>query len=273
VDGSFEALVELLGLGPAIGVLVVLVLVYLLYRAFSSQNPVSAEPSRPREPAAELFEHARRLGLEGVAPDGERVRGTLHERSVTLSLSDDDDVEIALGEVDRAPRIDFRSKAAPGEGDFLDCGRFVARTPDARLLVRSLEKDAQLATAVADSFEPGDARWITIESGTLRACVPRRSLARTSGARLLETLGAIADSFERRGLEVAVLGGERRALGSGGSVRCAYCHGGITGDEPDLVACRRCQTVLHEGCWSELGRCPLLGCAGLEPERGPSRAS
>ena len=67
---------------------------------------------------------------------------------------------------------------------------------------------------------------------------------------------------------VQVLGGERRALrGKGGKARCGYCHDDVTGAEPDLVACDRCSTVLHEGCWTELGRCPVMGCAGRSPER------
>lgn len=47
--------------------------------------------------------------------------------------------------------------------------------------------------------------------------------------------------------------------------RCPYCRDGlIEGDEP-VVVCGVCRTVLHEGCWAEIGRCPTTGCVGEQP--------
>jgi hypothetical protein len=48
-----------------------------------------------------------------------------------------------------------------------------------------------------------------------------------------------------------------------GEARCAYCHDGVQGSGADTVTCPRCRTVLHAVCWSELGRCPVMGCDGL----------
>lgn len=75
-------------------------------------------------------------------------------------------------------------------------------------------------------------------------------------ARMLERR---APWFERHLLDVQVLGARRPVFHASGAPRCAYCHDAINGAEPDLVACRECSTVLHDGCWSELGRCPVLG--------------
>jgi len=86
---------------------------------------------------------------------------------------------------------------------------------------------------------------------------------------LLSTLADIARAFDPIGIRVKVLGDrELRALrGAGGEARCSYCHDNVTGVEPDLVACTACSTVLHDACWKDLGRCPVLGCTGSVPER------
>lgn len=44
--------------------------------------------------------------------------------------------------------------------------------------------------------------------------------------------------------------------------RCAFCHGGIG---VSAMACLRCQTLFHEDCASEYGKCPTLGCTGRGP--------
>ncbi len=41
--------------------------------------------------------------------------------------------------------------------------------------------------------------------------------------------------------------------------RCAYCHGDLA---PPAVGCEKCQTLVHEACWLDHGRCPTLACAG-----------
>lgn len=43
-----------------------------------------------------------------------------------------------------------------------------------------------------------------------------------------------------------------------GKARCAVCHG----NDGDLSVCPVCFTTIHNECYTELGRCPILGCAG-----------
>ena len=44
--------------------------------------------------------------------------------------------------------------------------------------------------------------------------------------------------------------------------RCAFCHGGIGAS---AMACLRCQTIFHEDCAAESGRCPTFGCKEKPP--------
>jgi hypothetical protein len=107
--------------------------------------------------------------------------------------------------------------------------------------------------------------------GKLRAHVPLTELELADYPRLLVLLDRIVRAFEPVSIPVKVLGGERRALAdASGATRCSYCHDHVTGAEPDLIACAACGTVLHEACWNEHGRCPLLGCPGAKPERAPA---
>lgn len=127
---------------------------------------------------------------------------------------------------------------------------------------------------VRAAFEKFGVEELSLGKASLEAIVPLGAYGRaaiqepgkTPGEKtreLLELLGRIAASFERVPLRVNVLGGERQALaGMKGSPRCAYCHEDVTGAEPDLVACEKCQTVLHQGCWKDHGHCPVLGCTG-----------
>jgi hypothetical protein len=85
---------------------------------------------------------------------------------------------------------------------------------------------------------------------------------------VLEALAALVRCLEGVPIHVVKLGGERRAARSSeGTARCPWCHDAVKGDEPDLVACEKCGTVLHEACFAEGGRCPTLGCDGESPER------
>ncbi|MBI3724584.1 hypothetical protein HY251_11610 [bacterium] len=109
---------------------------------------------------------------------------------------------------------------------------------------------------------------LSLGGGVLAAEVPARRLEVEGYRPLLELLVRAAETFDRKPIHVRVLGGERRALCvKGGKTRCSYCHEHVAGDEPDLVACEKCATVLHGDCWTDLGRCPILGCTGRAPER------
>lgn len=44
--------------------------------------------------------------------------------------------------------------------------------------------------------------------------------------------------------------------------RCALCHGDLGPADDTAHACDGCGAVLHLACWSDLGRCPALGCRG-----------
>jgi hypothetical protein len=152
-----------------------------------------------------------------------------------------------------------RVKLQPGKSLALSDGvrvrQFFSKQPELEKLIRS-------------AFNSYAVDSLLIWDGKLTATVPLSRLSPDDYPRLLARLHVIATAFEPLALKVRVLGGERRALkGESGGFRCAYCHDGITGEEPDLVACERCQTILHEGCWKDLGHCPVLGCEGRAPER------
>jgi len=144
--------------------------------------------------------------------------------------------------VHAAPRERERAQRALHETTL----RTAIDTLFAQFKVESLESDGESVTA----------------TGPLALADPER--ARTA----LTVLALLTRLLERVPITVKVLGGERHAFRSErGAARCAYCHADVTGDEPDLVACEGCATVLHAGCWEELGRCPVLGCASGKPER------
>lgn len=84
---------------------------------------------------------------------------------------------------------------------------------------------------------------------------------------LLARLARIARDFERSCVTVRLLGVERHE-----HARCGYCHADVSDEDPRLVACDRCSTVVHDECWAELERCPVAGCTGGAPRR-PVRAA
>jgi hypothetical protein len=91
---------------------------------------------------------------------------------------------------------------------------------------------------------------------------------------VLEELVHVAHAYERHPIVVRVLGSERFAWtgGEGHRPRCPYCHTEVSGQEADLVACSSCGTVHHEGCFTEHGRCTVLGCDSSKAERGREKA-
>jgi hypothetical protein len=145
---------------------------------------------------------------------------------------------------------------------------------DDRFLIQTKSDDKALVAfarglkgAVLRAFEVHSIDSLVADDGWLLATVRTSTINPADYPRLLDVLDRAAQSFERVSIRVRVLDLERRAFVAEGRTRCAYCHGGITGDEPDLVACPRCHTVLHDGCWSENRHCPVLGCAETTPER------
>jgi hypothetical protein len=161
-------------------------------------------------------------------------------------------------------RFGARPKLPVGDDAF--DRRFRIEANDSARALRAFRGPA-LRSAVERVFNLG-ARQVRFAQGCVVATGSPRALAPADYRTLLDALDAVARALERRPLTVRLLGGERHALvDEHGKTRCPYCHGGLTGDEPDLVACEKCATVLHAGCWEEHGGCPLLGCTGKHPER------
>ena len=127
---------------------------------------------------------------------------------------------------------------------------------------------AGLKALVQRLFADYSVERLVVEDGWLQIVAQESALDTLAYDEVLELLDEAAETFDRVPILVKTLGGERRALRDpSGAVRCAYCHGEIDGSEDDLVACKRCHTVLHDDCWEELTHCPLLGCVGRHPER------
>jgi hypothetical protein len=127
---------------------------------------------------------------------------------------------------------------------------------------------------IVEAFSVWNATKLVVGRPNIVATIPLAAVPKVGDyVSFLDLLVGTAAALDRVTIEVRVLGGERFALsGVHGRPRCAYCHADVTGREPDLVACGRCGTVLHEACWNELGRCALLGCPGDDVERARARA-
>ena len=156
-------------------------------------------------------------------------------------------------------------------GDASFDGAYVVSTEQDRKA--ELAYSRGLKDAIRAAFEQHSARSFEFEDGALTVTVHCAELEPHGYASLLAALDRAAKAFDRVPIVVRALGNaSRRAFrGPEGAPRCAYCHGDLTGEEEDLAACERCHTVLHGGCWDELGHCPLLGCTGHSPERTRSR--
>ncbi len=239
---------------------------------------------RPRRDHTRFVRHlGQKLALD-VSTDPARLEGT----ELTGALEDGREASVKFDgpsgkmhatfsvEVRAAPRMRVRlggglfGKAANFKtGDERFDRWFSIETADPKKTRRALDRAKEVRHAIVEAFGRWHAEKLEIRSKRLFVTVPLSELHRTKDFQaLLGLLANTARAFDRVGIRVKVLGGDRLALaGAHGRARCAYCHEDLTGDEPDLVACEACGTVLHEGCWSELGQCPLLGCTGKAPER------
>jgi hypothetical protein len=131
----------------------------------------------------------------------------------------------------------------------------------------------EVRQAIDQAFTRYRARDLRLANGALSIELPLANLALLRLRDVLRLLDRVASLVEVRPLAVRVLEGERNALCDEGDVlRCAYCRDGVTGAEPDLIACGTCRTVVHDACWAEHGACPVLGCAGDAAERPRARA-
>jgi hypothetical protein len=217
------------------------------------------------------------LSYRGKSPGGRRV-------SVTFSNDAPDRAHVRLG-VSTAREVPSLAVSVEGalESLWKSMGKHDEVTGDAwfdaRFFIESKPGegkkvlDDEVRAAVSRVFGRYGALRLTLEHGELAVELPLRSVRPMQWRDVLRLLERAAAHVECKPLRVSVLEGERNALcDASGAVRCAYCREGVTGDEPDLVACDRCRTVVHDPCWEEHGACPVLGCEGRSRERGRARA-
>jgi hypothetical protein len=143
---------------------------------------------------------------------------------------------------------------------------------------RALGRDKELRGALEALFDVrGGILWTRVVSkleskGSALVATAVPGIGKQQELAILDALSKIASALERTEIAVRALGATHQALTEGGHLRCSYCHDAVTGDEADLVACKQCSTVLHEGCFAENGRCPILGCSGSFQDRVRSLA-
>lgn len=151
-----------------------------------------------------------------------------------------------------------------GDADF--DGRYWIQSETAGRTLAGITGDVK--GVVESLFQAQGARRLRSDGSWLEAELLASNVDPSGYAAVLAQLETAARAFDRSPIRVRVLGQVRKAVQDArGATRCALCHEGISGEEADLVACDRCHTVLHDECWRELGRCPLLGCVGRSPER------
>lgn len=235
--------------------------------------------------------YASALGFE--AKDLSRAEGTLNGRPACVVENLDRTLSVSIG-LDHPPALQITRDGLVGmleralgtavsSGDRAFDGRFVVAAVGDRARARAAVDEGfkQVVKRLFDGF--GVTAIDTTRQpflykdkhlfggrGVLHARVQR--LDPKNAAALLARLDELAKVLEGVPLHVVTLGGERRAeRNASGSPRCAWCHADITGSEPDLVACEKCATVLHESCWAEQGGCPVMGCASKTAERARER--
>lgn len=168
----------------------------------------------------------------------------------------------------------WRGKKVPGDvsvGDEAFEARLKVHSPTPAAVAPSLR--AEVRREILLIFDGYFARRLELGAGKLRVQIgPAVPLQLYKD--LVQHLGKVAADFDRTSLKIHVLDGERRVLSdAAGKARCAFCHEGVQGDEPDLVACERCQTVVHGECWTDHGGCPLMGCGSQRAERARGRGA
>ncbi len=152
-------------------------------------------------------------------------------------------------------------------GDARFDGRFLLQTT-ARVKASKVLRVSDVRRAIWRIFDFG-ALTLRFEGREIAVVARSSAVEPTNYRPILERISATLD---RKTLAVRVLGGERRAsVDAKGRTRCPYCRENLTGEEPNLVACEKCKSVVHDECWKEHDGCPLAGCEGGFIERPSSR--
>ncbi len=228
------------------------------------------------------------LGRPGVLGDV-RFAGDIEGRETTLFFAPFEGAgEVARLTVaaDAAARVRLTREGADARamkllrlvrdvdtGDPAFDGKFVVESEDPEWALRALEL-AGVKRQLERFFWRFPVLQLVLDEGELRVDLSPDALEVENLRPAASALVELASAFDRMKLGVRVLGGERKAVrGHDGRARCSYCHSDLTGEEPDLVACKICSTTLHAGCWAEHGRCPLLGCKGKTFERAATASS
>ena len=135
--------------------------------------------------------------------------------------------------------------------------RFHCRQPESP---RAFEALARLKGALLESSL--DVRELRLDRRKLSLVVAHVKRAD------LDAVGALLDRLAC----AVLLGGGVTVRGEDGlKARCGFCHADVDEEGLAHVACELCSTPVHDLCWTEHGRCPVLGCKGVAPRRLPAR--
>jgi hypothetical protein len=227
------------------------------------------------------FPQIQNLRFEGALASGRRGRvsfftesaGSNHWTCVRIGVDADDAASLTITRETLGDKLwkwlGWTTELEIGDPTF--DSRFLIQPEKGSDTKAKSALDRGLKTIVSECFERHSAQKLVLEKGELLVAIEIDAIAPAAYRDVLALLDRAAAFFDRVQIRVRGLEGTKRAFKSAtGELRCAYCHGGIRGDEPDLVACPRCATALHDHCWAEHGRCPVLGCPAVEPERARS---
>lgn len=216
------------------------------------------------------------LSYAGTSRSGRRVKASFvrspSELFVRLSVSTASRVpplRVRLeGALERLWKLTRREDVVTGDAPF--DRRFFCES--ARPIEGRRVLGKELRREIAEVFERFGVTRLALGAGELAVELPVAAMPPRSWREVIVYLDRAAALVETKPLKVKALEGERNAAcDESGSLRCVYCRDAVTGEEPDLVACDRCRTVVHDACWSEHGACPVLGCEGQVRERGRAR--
>ncbi len=128
--------------------------------------------------------------------------------------------------------------------------RYVARVPESP---KAFEALARMKQRLLDALERFDIRELKLDRRSLQIVVVR------AGRPDLDAIGEVLS-----GLATAALlpGGVLVKGEESPNASCGFCHADLVSEGLATVSCAECSAVVHEPCWAEHGRCPVLGCKG-----------